>query len=595
MKKYQIIACCFLASTLWGCNSLDVPNLSSYDANSVWSNPTLATAYVNNLYPSVYENWDAVSAYRTDKTSEQAGGYYSPFLEPINETSGGNYIRWHYGTIRRINEAIVELPGGGLTNEVKTSLSAQAHLLRAELYFDMVMHHGGMPIIKKPQIMGVDELNVPRNTTAECFDFIIEDLDTAIGGLPARIANSSADFGRVDKVYAMALKAKVLLYKASPLFNPKTPYTNAYWAEAYSAAKEAYDFAVANGVKLVDNYDDIILSEGNSEILLTVVNQYPAKGEAYARALRPLAAIFAGATWEMVKAFPMADGKAWNDPSGEYYVATEEEFLKCFWKNRDPRFYTSILVPGQEYPMAGAPTGFRFYTARGIAPATDAYGTNPASGVAAKNQYSTGLYIRKGVDRTLPVGQEDMGNVDHPVMRFAELMFIYAEACNETGHSDETMRMLKEIRKRAGIAVGDGNYGLPASPTREQFRDLILAERNVELCFEDHRFFDLRRTRNMMQLNGLTKLGLESIAITAPGGPDMPIEEAQAKAAAYELTTDNFRFVPQSTPFGENMKKSFIIVEEYYFFPIQATQLAANPELKQNTGWKDGTFNPALE
>lgn len=102
---------------------------------------------------------------------------------------------------------------------------------------------------------------------------------------------------------------------------------------------------------------------------------------------------------------------------------------------------------------------------------------------------------------------------DYPFMRLAEVMFIYAEAANEVGHRDVAVDMLKQIRKRAGIEAGeDGLYGLKVGG-REEIRQAILDERNVELCFEGHRFMDLRRTRNMMQLNGYKNMELKRLLL----------------------------------------------------------------------------------
>ena len=103
----------------------------------------------------------------------------------------------------------------------------------------------------------------------------LEDLDKAISMLPAKIAGSSSDYGRIDQCFAKAWKAKTLLLKCSPQFNPTHPYDNAYWNEAYAAAKEAYDFCVANGIALTEKYADIWLQEQGPEVVFPVVNKNP--------------------------------------------------------------------------------------------------------------------------------------------------------------------------------------------------------------------------------------------------------------------------------------------------------------------------------
>ena len=128
---------------------------------------------------------------------------------------------------------------------------------------------------------------------------------------------------------------------------------------------------------------------------------------------------------------------------------------------------------------------------------------------------------------------------------------------------------------------------------REEIRQAILDERNVELCFEGHRFMDLRRTRNMMQLNGLQKYGIEAIAINEDGS-EMTITEAQRKANSYLLTPENFKYVLRMVPISAIAENKFLIQESYYFFPIQESKILENPNLEQNNNW-GGTFNPTME
>ena len=205
----------------------------------------------------------------------------------------------------------------------------------------------------------------------------------------------------------------------------------------------------------------------------------------------------------------------------------------------------------------------------------------------------SGFYIYKAADLTLTQDKVMTYDIDYILMRFAEVMFIYAEAANETGHSETAVEMLKQIRKRAGIEAGnDGLYGLKVG-NRDEIRQAILDERNIELCFEGHRFMDLRRTRNMMQLNGLQKYGIEAIAINEDGS-EMTITEAQRKANSYLLTPENFKYVLRMVPISAIAENKFLIQESYYFFPIQESKILENPNLEQNNNW-GGTFNPTME
>lgn len=574
------------------CNTLDIDNLNSYDASTVWNDENLATAYVNNLYSECFGNWDAGA----DQNSEQLSGVIF-YLGLITET-GGSYKNWNYTTVRDINIAIQKLEEGLLKEEIADALLGQAYFMRAYVYHQMVMYHGGVPYIKVPQEKDVDDLYVKRNSTKECFEFMIQDIETAIGLLPEKIASSSSDYGRIDQCFAKSWKAKILLLKASPQFNPSNMYDNAYWAEAYDAAKQAYEFCVANNISLTSSYANIWLQQQGPEVVFPVVNSNPNKTAYWAASTRPASVSrgtnYANPTWNFVKQFPMLDGKAYNDPTGKYYVTNEKELLKNFWKNRDPRFELNVLSNGQPYPVAGKVANYRQYNALGLCSSDDQYGINPNAHVnAVNNDVYTGFYNYKAADLTLSQANVLTFDIDYILMRFAEVMFIYAEAANETGHSDVAVDLLKQIRKRAGIEMGtDGLYGLKVS-NRVEIRQAILDERNIELCYEGHRFWDLRRTRNMMQLNGLIKYGVEAVAINTDGS-EMDMTTARTKADNYELTTDDFVYQIRQVPYTPAAEKEFIIEESFYFFPIQKVKLDENPNLEQNNNW-GGTFNPTME
>lgn len=592
--KYVVVGAFFAVGGMTtSCDTLDIDNLETYDESMVWHDANLASAYVNNLYAECFTNW-SVSA---DGNSDILTGM-PWYLGTITET-GSSYKKWTYTEIRHINEAIKRLEASTeLDKSLANNLLGQAYFMRAYMYYWMVLHHGGVPYIKVPQDKDKDDLFVKRNTTPECFQFMVEDLDKAISMLPAKIAGSSSDYGRIDQCFAKAWKAKTLLLKCSPQFNPTHPYDNAYWSEAYAAAKEAYDFCVANGIALTERYADIWLQEQGPEVVFPVVNKNPNRVSGWASATRP-ASISRGVnqsnpTWEFVKDFPMLDGKRFDDPSGKYYVGDENSLLKSFWKNRDPRFNQVLFYNGSEYPVAGKPSGYRQYNALGISNADDQYGINPAAHTnAVNNDVYSGFYNYKAADMTLTQATVLTYDIDYILMRFAEVMFIYAEAANETGHSDVAIDMLKQIRKRAGIEAGaDGLYGLSVG-SREAIRKAILDEREIELCYEGHRFWDLRRTRNMMKLAGWTKHGIEAIAIN-PDGTDMDLNEAREKTNNYELTTGDFRYIIHQVPYTEAAEREFVIEESFYFFPIQKVNLDENPNLEQNNNW-GGTFNPTME
>ena len=571
-----------------GCGDiLDIEDISNYNPDLVWNDENLADAYMANLYP-MFGNW----ATGADRNSEQIAGI--DFYSDRVTISNGAYKSWNYNRIRLINQAIVDVNAGDLEQEEKNRIVAQALFMRAYTYFDMVRHHGGVPYIKVPQDRYEDDLYVSRNSTEECFQFILEDLDGAIALLPGRILPSSGDFGKIDGNFALAFKAKVLLYKASPQFNPSNPWDNAYWNEAFTVNKEAYESLSSQGYALVEDYSNIALEERNAEAVFTVINSYPNKTASWDHGVRPgsesRGPASATPTWEFVKEYPMKDGKRFDDPTGAYYK-TEAELLQDFWSDRDPRFEKSIVWNGKIYEVSGK-SGRRQYTSLGIAHELDDFGINPNAATNSTNlDRYTGFFILKNSLLRLTQEQVQQYDVDFVLMRFAEVMLNYAETANETGHLNEAMEMVKQIRERAGIEPGvDGNFGINAT-NREEMREAILAERNIEFSFEGHRFWDLRRLRMLDRLDGTTKHGVEAIAVNE-NGSEMAMSEARAKAANNELEPQDFKYsllqVPRS---GVQVN---VVPDRYYFFPIQESVVNRNTNLEQNVDW-GGTFDPTLE
>tara|TARA_R110002012_G_scaffold15075_2_gene60944 strand:+ start:29619 stop:31403 length:1785 start_codon:yes stop_codon:yes gene_type:complete len=571
-----------------GCNDLlEIEDINHYSPELVWGDENLANAYMANLY-GMFGNWDTGA----DRTSQQIAGivWYADRITISND----DYKDWNYDRIRLINQAIVDVNSGTLDQELKDNITGQALFMRAYTYFNMVMFHGGIPYIKVPQDRYEDDLFVARNSTAECFDLLIEDLDQAISLLPESISSSSGDFGKIDGSFALAFKAKVLLYKASPQFNPSNPWDNSYWAEAHTASKTAYESLTSLGYGLEDVYGDIALDERNRETVFSVINSYPNKSANWDFGVRPgsesRGPASACPTWEYIKEFPMLDGKLYNDPTGDYYM-TDAEFLQNYWKNRDPRFDQSIVWNGKIYEVSGK-AGKRQYTSLGIAHELDDFGINPNAGINSTNlDRYTGFFILKNsmLDLTQPEVQQY--DVDYVLMRFAEVMLNYAETSNETGDITTAMNILKQIRDRAVILPGaDGNYGLSAT-TRESMREAILAERNIEFAFEGFRFWDLRRLRMLDRLDGQTKHGVEAIAVDE-NGSEISLAVGRELASSYSLLEKDFKYQVLQVP--RSGVQSSVLPENYYFFPIQKAVLDRNNKLQQNVGW-GGTFDPTLE
>ncbi len=581
--KRKIIGCISIAVVLGilsGCSKVlnDVDNLGSYPAGGTFDDVATANAYLSNLYASTLNGWPV----NMGNNSDEGGGINGDGWVTIDN---GTMKFWPYASIRKINILLKELPLSKIADDKKSAMIGQAKFLRAYLYFKMVYYHGGVPIIEVPQEL-TDDLMVTRNTTAECFDFIVKELDQAAGLLPIKYTGN--DRGRIDQASVKAFKGRVLLYKASPQFNPSNPYGNSYWADAYTANKDAKDFLDQNGYGLLEDYTKVFETKGHKENILSVIYTNPAKTNGRGEdGLRPLsesknATGYDQPIWAMAEAFPMRDGKKPGDPSSAYSYN-----VQTFWKNRDPRFDATIAYNGSVYELSGI-KGRRQYTMSGIAKSMDAFGYI----IQGENHYRTGLYCKKGIMEELPSTQVTLNDIDWPEIRYAEVLFNYAEAANETGKPNEALEVLKAIRQRAGIEQGaDGLFGLKAGMSREEMRQAILDEKYVEFMFEGQRFWDLRRHRMLDKLDGMRKYGIMAMKVNGHTMEQITADDIE-KANQFELLPEDFEY--EVVELITNGPKQMLMPDKYYFFPIQLSNINQNPNLKQNKDW-GGDFDPALQ
>ena len=569
--KYFTIALALAGLT--GCaDVLNIKDLGNYSPDNVWNDEKLSTAYLANLYGNTFSGWPVNSGANADETSGILG---KDAVMPNNSS----FKSWPYATIYKINTMLEGLESGKLKDDIRLRLKGEALFLRAYHYYKSLIYHGGIPYITKVQQQGVDPLDVERNSSLECFNFIVKDLDDAINCLPEH--NSGKEYGRIDGSAALALKAKVLLYKASPQFNPKSMYANPYVDEAYEANKTAYETLLKRGYGLTDDYTSAFETKGHKEAVIAVIYNNPNKLDGrYEQMCRPLSQSKDNTggdqpIWDLIMAYPMKDGKKIGESSKYTYD------MQTYWKDRDPRFDASQVWNGAVFELGGV-KGRRQYTVYNIASVDDIFH------FTADVKYNrTGFYTRKGIMESNIRPEVRNNDFDWLEMRFAEVMFNYAEVACAKGLTDVGYDILKQIRKRAGIEEGtDGMYGLAANMAPAEMRQALLDEKRIEFVYEGQRFWDLRRNRMFSVIDGIRKYGLMGEykgEITT---------EVQKKANEYKLYPEDFTYKVQElyTP-GE---KVMSVPDTYYFFPIKQSSIEQNNKLKQNKEW-GGEFNPALE
>lgn len=557
-----------LAMSMSCSDILNKKDLSAVTDDQVWGDAKYATAYLNRLYEKNLPKWEG----EQDRDGDGANSiFYSSYSDEADGGGGVMYGQlttascdyWYYEDIRNINMLFEKLENNeAIDAETCTSLKAQASILRAWRYFCMVRVYGGVPMLLLPQKL-TDDLLVSRNKTSECIDIIIKDLDYAYENLPWSWTGD--DLGRATKAAALALKGRVLLYYASPQFNPDNQLDR--WEAAYKVNKQAKEELEANGYGLYVNYENIWYDEMNKEVIWGRRYQEPGATNKWNAATRPLseAQNYTGAnhpTLEMVESYPMVTGVPITE-------STDYDSV-LYWKNRDPRFNVTIAYNSCTWELSGK-AGRKQWT---------------YVGAELNNPTATGFYCRKAVEPSYTSYYTERSSTDWIEIRHAEVLLNYAECAAMMDKKEEAYDALKAIRARAGILPGDnGMYGLKAGLSSEQMIDAIMLERKLELSFEGKRYWDLRRRRLFdAELNGKVRHGIL---------PKLNIPEEEFNKIKDTVDFEN----NYATYFRDSLvilDKNFAIdfKDNYYFYAIPNKYLETNSKMEQTQGWSGGTFNP---
>ncbi|MES2378852.1 MAG: RagB/SusD family nutrient uptake outer membrane protein [Bacteroidota bacterium] len=587
MKKY-IFSMIFIAGTVFqSCTDEKISNLPPdfASADQAASVNTNVLFFVNNLYtfiprgynrldpdpatndnangaapgaPSVSDPKTAMVASSTDESvhatrNSAAELWGTGQWAPSPQNNWDTQIKTDYTGIRRTFEYTEDINprihvGTAGTSEVKPAdrdrYLGEALFIRALLNFELLKRYGGYPIVKT-QLKAGDIINIPKSSYSECVDYISGLCDQAQTLLTVT-PPTPGDFGRATKGAAMALKARLLLYAASPLNNTNNDV--AKWKAAADAASvviktNTYSLLSAAGGAGYANFFTTIAA--NPEIILS---RLEVNSSNYER-MNGLPSISTGLggtcpSLNLVNDYEMANGTPfdWNNPTMAANPFT----------NRDPRFANSILYNGSTW--------------MGVTSGTAAVETFQGGKDAEGIQYATrtGFYLRK----FLTIGARFVGTVGtgvhaFPIFRYGEVLLNYAEAMNEAYGPDDpstygmsARQAMVLIRTRAGLT---GNLNVASATTQALMRDAIRHERRIELAFEEHRGFDLRRWKTAETVLNQPVMGLK-IVKNAVGAP---------------------------TPFTYTFQQveNRVFQQKMYFYPFPQDELSRNPGLVQNPGW----------
>jgi len=605
-----------LASCTKADEFLDKKPLGDYSETAVWSDPALVQTFVNSMYrnglgwPFAIErlsdysdesfftpDWDVTNFNKSLMTSDDLLGWDMDWGYP-EPTAHTNHFRWGplYSNIRRTNiffSKINEVPVDDA--DVIDGLKGQVYFLRAWTYFYLTCLYGGVPIITKAYTL-TDEFEVPRNTYEECISYIVGQVDSSTMYLPDTYPTN----GRISKGAALAFKARVLLYAASDLHNSAknsevtSGYSNpellgyvggdaaARWTAAKNAAKAVIDLnkyslykaSPAPTDSVAQNFVELFTSNGTSEDIL--LQFFTAKTDESWSGYNP--ALYCGPNgyhnWgnntplgDIVDEYEMRDGSNF-DWANLTHKANP-------YKNRDQRFYASILYEGVPWrtrpsdallidPYSKIQVGYVYNPSNVMVKA----GLDTRSGpIEDWNGGKTGYYLRKWVDPTLDP-QYVKQTVPFKHLRYGEILLNYAEACIELGGANEAeaITYINMIRQRAGQP--DLAAGLTGDALRQAYRH----ERRIELAFEDHRFWDVRRWI------------IGEAAYHQTAAVDVRYNTTETSVTSYRKADGSTWGAPvfarKDTP-GDARAWN----KKCYFFPIYRDEINKNTLLVQNPGY----------
>lgn len=555
-NKYLTIALSLFLFT--GCDFMDCNESDYYSLEQIQGSYARVKQFVTNVYGYLPHDFcntdgamqdaatdDAVHVYETSIVQRFVNGTWSPnntiddkfsnLYKGIHDANfylenliGLTFDDWKYGD--EYEDWMKEYP----------KYEYEVRFLRAYFYFELVKRYQNIPLITK--VLSQDEANRAEPASANAiFDFIISECVDIADQLPASYTNFGKDkeTGRVTKGVVLALKARAGLYAASPLFN--TSNDKSKWIAAAEAAYEIIGNQSELGYKLDKSFANLFGAQNNKS--QEVIWARPTGENNTFEASNFPMGVKGGETStcpteNLVSAFEMKDGKPfdWNN----------EVMRNNPYDNRDPRFYLTVVYNGMNWP-ADKPVEIW---------------EGGANGLPLTNATTTGYYLRKYVNNAIsfePGAPTAKAHHSWVLFRYAEILLNYAEAMvNAYGDIEHTtdkcgitaLQAVNLVRGRDGVKMP----ALPNTLSGTEFLKRLENERRVELAFEGHRFWDLRRWKKLDESKDVY-----SVKVT----------KGESEVS-----------------YTKNLMATRTIDEKLYFYPIANTELFKNDKLVQNPGWK---------
>ena len=587
IRLYLIMASIAVLTSCIG-DVLDKRPLDIISEDVLWNDANLVDSYLAQQYSQMH-------IFRFDASLPTQGDWAerSAFLDVMNVsdemgrgawfdngiwykigglTISGGLLEWWdqaYAIIRQLNMLIEKLPQSANDADFIASRVADARFLRAFNYFALVKRYGGVPLITKEIAINApeDELYPARNSEQEIYDFIISESDAI-----EEQVKSFTTYGRVSQGAVLALKCRAALYAGSVaqfgtvqlnglLGIPQTQ-ASAYYQKSCDAAKKIISlnqYALYNDDdNKVTNFKNVFLKEQNREMIF--VRPFDETRDSwyygFLNCPKPHGydlGMTSAPYLEMAEEFEYIDGRPGT--LDRNVIQQGLWSMEELWGDRDPRFYASMYTNGT--PWMGTVVdwhrgligsdGVLYETQQDAYNGVPAIGTQNLLGII----FGSGFGVMKMLNEASDANFTERDGIDCPIFRYAEILLNLAEASFELGQVDEALDALNQIRDRAGIT-------LKTAIDREAIRH----ERKVELAFEGHRYWDVRRWR--IAVDKLSK----------PGSSLQYVLDYNTRK--YQLIVFPDYDGPTTPP---------LFYERNYYFPITLNRTAQNPNLLENTGY----------
>jgi len=538
IKHISWVVLLFLTAVT-SCKKLDLVPTDRFTDVNYWTSTEKANSILNTAYSQMFNSSrfflnEALSdnAYNgrgdNEGVASIASGTYDASLGRIKS-------EWndHYSGIKTCNLFLDNVDRiENMDPALKARMKGEARFLRAFQYFQLMTWFGDVPLFDK-DITLEESLSIGRSPRADVLAFILSELDAAIEALPVNTAYAQADRGRITKGAALGLKARVYLYEGR-------------WQDVATTC-EAIMSGNNGSYSLFNSYAGLFLpqNENNSEVLLDF--QFDPVNRTYNH-LFDFAPISVGArlnalapTQELVDSYLMTNGRTINE-AGSGYDA-EDPYV-----NRDARMTATVVYHNYNWTRPDGTSKIIY-----IKPGTDPDETKMDEYAAGGVSSPTGYYLRKYYDPTSLTNF--VSGLNLILIRYADVLLMYAEARNELGTMDESVwnQTVRALRNRAGF-VDPMALNFNASLGQDGLRTAIRNERRTELAMEGLRVFDIRRWKTAeVVLNGW------------------------AHGAKYGPTSIDNGYIRANQRVFDPGK--------HYLWPIPRDERNLNPNLQQNPGW----------